>query len=346
VISATFVSPPAVSPPAISRLSAAWIISPRQDLTWFIGSALAGYLAVGLMWVGFPILLLQMIWFFGVDGPHVLATVTRTYFDKAERKKLGWFLWILVPLLLVGPAMALAGYASLFFLLAFCWQQFHVVKQHFGFVMLYKAKNRERDGTDRNLDRWFLLASLFVPLGLFLSRTHPAFHVYRVAEAAVAGYAILSAVWLLRQARKWRTGAEMNWPKLALLAAVVPLQWLALGFGARFGPAGVLQAAIPLGLFHGLQYHRLLWFHNTNRYSAPDARERNGLAAVLASKLGIYLTVAIGLNFLLSFLPPALFPYQTVQAAVWGVAFTHYCLDARIWHVRGDKELAAALHLA
>ena len=277
--------------------------------------------------------------------PHVFATVTRTYFDKAERKKLGWFLWILVPLLFVGPIMALAGYSSLFFLLAFCWQQFHVVKQHFGFVMLYKAKNRERDATDRKLDRYFLLASLFVPLGLFLLRTHPTARLPWVAPAAPGAYAILTAAWLLRQAQKWRAGAEMNWPKLALLAGVVPLQWLALGFGARFGPAGVLQAAIPLGLFHGLQYHRLLWFHNTNRYSSPDARERNGFAAVLASKVGLYLTVAIGLNFLLSFLPPLLFPHEAVQAAVWGVAFTHYCLDARIWHVRGDKELAAALHM-
>ena len=340
----TLASPIAAAPG--SRIRANWIISPREDLTWFIGSALAGYLAVALMWAGFPLLILQMIWFFGVDGPHVFATVTRTYFDKAERKKLGGFLWILVPLLFVGPIMALAGYASLFFLLAFCWQQFHVVKQHFGFVMLYKAKNRERDATDRKLDRYFLLASLFVPLGLFLLRTHPAVHIPWAAQVAIVAYAILTALWLLRQAQKWRAGAEMNWPKLALLAGVVPLQWLALGFGARFGPEGVLQAAIPLGLFHGLQYHRLLWFHNTNRYSAPDARERNGLAAVLASKVGFYLTVAIGLNFVLSFLPDALFPYQTVQAAVWGVAFTHYCLDARIWHVRGDKELAAALHMS
>ncbi len=63
----------------------------------------------------------------------------------------------------------------------------------------------------------------------------------------------------------------MNWPKLALLAGVVPLQWLALGFGARYGTAGALQASIPLGLFHGLQYHRLMWFHNRNRYSAPGS---------------------------------------------------------------------------
>ena len=213
--STTLASPIAAAPG--SRIRANWIISPREDLTWFIGSALAGYLAVGLMWAGFPLLILQMIWFFGVDGPHVFATVTRTYFDKAERKKLGWFLWILVPLLFVGPVMALAGYASLFFLLAFCWQQFHVVKQHFGFVMLYKAKNRERDATDRKLDRYFLLASLFVPLGLFLLRTHPAVHIPWAAQVAIVAYAILTALWLLRQSpemacgsRRWRLAqAEM-----------------------------------------------------------------------------------------------------------------------------------------
>jgi len=100
-----------------------------------------------------------------------------------------------------------------------------------------------------------------------------------------------------------------------------------------------------LGIFHGLQYHRLLWFHNHNRYSGPDAMERHGLAAALATKVPRYLAVAIGLNIVLNLLPAALFPYQTVQAAIWGLAFTHYCLDAKIWRVRSDKDLAAALHM-
>ncbi len=327
-----------------------WIISPREDGIWFIGSALAGYLAIALMWAGFPILPIQFIWFFAIDNPHVLATATRTYFDKEERRKLGWLLWIPVPLLLVGPAMTLLGKAAIFLLFAFCWQQFHVTKQHFGFMMLYKAKNGERDSTDRKLDRWFLLSSLFVPLALFVVRTEPWVAVlpglYWIKSAAFLGYGMLCAAWLLRQVQKLRSGAEMNWPKLALLAGVVPLQWLALGFGARFGPSGVLQAAIPLGIFHGLQYHRLLWFHNHNRYSAPDARERNGVAAALATRASRYFAVAIGLNLVLAFLPQALFPYQIVQTAMWGIPFTHFLLDAKIWHVRNDKALAAALHMS
>jgi hypothetical protein len=345
VSSATLPSPSSATAAPQPRRTA-WIISQRDDMTWFIGSALAGYLAILLMWSGFPLLPLQAVWFFGVDGPHVLSTVTRTYFDRAERKKQGWFLWIILPLLLIGPAMALTGHAAIFFLAAFCWQQFHVTKQHFGFVMLYKAKNRERGDLDRKLDRWFLLASLFVPLGLFILKTQKWNAPALLAQAALAAYAVLTAAWLGRQIQKLRTGESMNWPKLALIAAVAPLQWLALGFGARFGPEGVLQAAIPLGLFHGLQYHRLMWFHNRNRYTGPEAEEKHGLAAHLVSRVWVYLAVAIGLHFLLAFLPEFLFPYQTVTAAIWGIAFTHYCLDARIWRVRGDKELATVLRLA
>ncbi len=341
---ATVANPSPAFSPAFTGTN--WIISKREDLTWFIGSALAGYAAVALMWAGFPLLPLQAVWFFGVDGPHVLATVTRTYFDKAERKKLGWFLWILAPLLLVGPVAAIMGHAGAFFLAAFVWQQFHVVKQHFGFVMIYKAKNRERDALDRKLDRWFLLASLFAPLALFVVKTQHWFESNWLAPAVVAPYLALTAAWLIRQAVKLREGAQMNWPKVALLAGVVPLQWLALWYGARFGTAGALQASIPLGLFHGLQYHRLMWFHNHNRYSGPDAAERNGLAAKLASNVAIYAGVAIGLHFLLTFLPQVLFPGQVMQAAVWGIPFTHYLLDAKIWRVRSDKELAVALRLA
>jgi hypothetical protein len=349
--SSTVVSPAIGSPASGVRsgFHANWIISQREDLIWFIGSALAGYLAIALVWAGFPILPLQFIWIFVLDSPHVLATATRTYFDKSERRKLGWFLWIPIPLMLIGPAMALAGHAALFFLLAFCWQQFHVTKQHFGFLMIYKAKNRERDMLDRRLDRWFLLASLFLPLGMFVVRTEPWAQAVPglewIEKAAFIGYAGLGAAWLLRQAQKLRSRAEMNWPKVWLMLGVVPLQWLALLFAARSGPAGSILAAMPLGIFHGLQYHRLLWFHNHNRYSGPDARERHGLAAVLATKASRYMAAAIGLNLLLNLLPAALFPYQAVQAAIWGLAFTHYCLDAKIWRVRSDKELAVALRM-
>ena len=332
------------------KVRSPWIISQREDLIWFIGSALAGYLAVALMWAGFPILPIQFVWFFAIDNPHVVATATRTYFDKEERRKLGWLLWIPLPLMLLGPAAALLGQAALFLLFAFCWQQFHVTKQHFGFMMLYKAKQGERDRTDFKLDRWFLLASLFVPLALFIIKVEPWAanlpYVNWIKWMALASLTrALALVWLGRQIQKWQRGDKPNWQKLGLLAGVVPLQWIAIGFGASLGPKGILEAAIPLGIFHGLQYHRLMWFHNHNRYSASDSRERNGVAATLATRASRYFATAVGLNFALSFLPQALFPYEMVQTAMWGIPFAHYVIDAKIWHIREDKELAVALHM-
>ena len=342
--------PSQLNAPLAGRLPARWIISKREDLTWFIGSSLVSYVALGLMAAGFPVPIIQFVWFFLIDGPHVVSTVTRTYCDRAERKKLGWFLWLPVPLLLVGPAMALAGQASLFFLLAVAWQQFHIVKQHFGFMMLYKGKNRDRDRKDFLLDRWLLLSSLLVPFALFTVRTQPRLTeiaaLHWLLEMAMGAYAILAVLWLLRQIQKARAGMDMNLPKLGLLATVIPLQWIALLHASHYGAGGIIRAGIALGLFHSFQYHRLMWFHNRNRYTVPGAEERNGLAEWLARNLVVYLAVAVGLNFLLTSLPQVLFPVQTVQAAVWGVAFTHYMMDARIWHVRSDKELAAALHMA
>jgi|HubBroStandDraft_6_1064221.scaffolds.fasta_scaffold54229_2 hypothetical protein len=324
-----------------------WIISRRDDLIWFVGPALVGYASLVLLMAGFPLLLLTGIWLLGVDGPHVTGTVTRTYFDRQERRRLGWLLWALVPLLFIGPLAVYLGQASLFYLFAVCWQHYHITKQHVGFVMLWKAKNKERDATESRLDRWFLLASGVIPLALFVVKTRLSGSLVASILSAdmLATYAIFAVIFAVYQIRKWRAGKPMNTPKLLLLAGLVPLQWLAFGYAARFGPDGIVRAGIALGLFHSLQYHRLMWFHNKNRYQTPDARAKHGLAAVLAQKFGYYFAAAAGLYLIAEIIPPALLPTQWLPAAVWGINFMHYLLDSKIWRVRGDRELAAALHM-
>ncbi|MFN0104191.1 MAG: hypothetical protein ACKV2U_19165 [Bryobacteraceae bacterium] len=337
-----------MSAASIARPGPAWIISQRDDLVWFIGSALVGYLALALMWSGFPVFPILVIWMLGIDGPHVLATVTRTYFDRQARKELGPALWVIVPFMLVGPIAGYFGHLSLFFVFAVCWQHFHIVKQHYGFVMLYKAKNKERNRFDLKLDRWFLIGSLWVPLAGFVIATRGWLQPWAgmVWQGAVVLYLVLAGVWIGRQAVKYVRNETLNIPKVALIGAVVPLQWLAFHHATENGPDGIIRAAIALGLFHSLQYHRLLWFHNRNRYSVPDARERNGLAARLSDRVWIYMGVAIGLNFLLAVLPVAYSPWRDMAvAATWGFAFTHYFLDSKIWRVQGNRELAVALRL-
>ena len=249
----------------------------------------------------------------------------------------------------VGPAMVAMGHESLFYVLAVTWLHFHIAKQHFGFVMLYKHKNRERNRFDYFLDRYFLLASLMLPFLRFLGTTVALLKQSRAVNAAedllLIAYLLLLAVFVARQIQKICSGIPVNAPKLLLFLAVVPLQWLAFGYATTFGFEGIIRAGIVAGLFHSFQYHRLIWFHNHNRYSEPASESRFGLAATLARNFGYYALAAISLNLALNVLPAMMLPASPVKAAVWGFAFTHYCLDARIWKVRGNRELAAALRL-
>jgi hypothetical protein len=347
-MSSSAITPPFSQPIGIRPAATSWIISRRDDLLWFIGPAAVSYLALGLLVAGFPFTPIYLTWFLFVDGPHVMGTVTRTYMDKRERKRLGWFLWIIVPFVLIGPIMVWAGQSSLFYLFAVCWQHYHIAKQHLGFMMLWKAKNKERDPIDLKLDRWFMLASTVLPLAIFVIKTR--LMDWRPAQwlewSAMVAYGLFALIYVLHQVKKFRAGTPLNLPKLMLLAVLVPLQWIAFLYAASFGPDGVLRAGIILGLFHSFQYHRLMWFHNKNRYSAPQANEQFGLAAFFAKSLGNYLIVAIALHFALNVLPQAYFPaVQWLGAAIWGIPFTHYMLDSKIWRVRGDKELAAALRI-
>ncbi len=65
-----------------------WIINRRVDLGLIIGSALAGYLYLGLYTVvHVKISLLWWFWSVGFDGTHIFATASRTYFDAEARTR-------------------------------------------------------------------------------------------------------------------------------------------------------------------------------------------------------------------------------------------------------------------
>jgi hypothetical protein len=326
-----------------------WLVSQRDDLVWFIGSAAVGYLALTLFALGFPPQPIVLFWLIGVDGPHVFATATRSHFDRVERAKLGPWIWAFLPLMCVGPLFTLAGYHALFLVLAVTWQHFHIAKQHVGFVMLWRAKNAERDMKDMQLDKRMILTSTMLPLIAFLAWTELPHSQALTAAIGVAalGWLALGVRYAAVQIRRWRRGESMNTPKLLLQAVVPPLYAWAFYSAAQLGPEGIIRAGVAVGLFHSLQYHRLLWFHNKNRHRGPDASERHGpVASALAGSAVYYALAALGLNWVLSVTPTVLVDSDYVSAAVWGFAFSHYLLDAKIWHVRSDKELAQALGFA
>ena len=119
---------------AAPRIRFAWILDPKKDLRFYIGSALAGWLYVGVILFAIMTLenpledafavislgafeiplnlrfLVLISWAFILDAPHVWATLGRTLFDPDEwkvrrREILFSFVWFLV-----GPAFIFTPY--------------------------------------------------------------------------------------------------------------------------------------------------------------------------------------------------------------------------------------------
>ncbi|MGH9801393.1 MAG: hypothetical protein ACRD82_13590, partial [Blastocatellia bacterium] len=237
-----------------SYVSSNWLINKKSDWLWVMGGAIVSYVILAAFAAGFSIVPMSFVMLLLLESPHVFATATRSYLDPAERKRFGWFLWLIVPLTLLGPAMVWLGLAQPFFVFAFCWLHVHYAKQHLGFVMLYKRKAGEFE--DAKPDKYFLLTSLTLPVALFFARDYLTSSII-IGSAMV--YWVIAGLYAARQFGK----QKIVLPKLLLMFLIIPLQWLAFWYAAYSGH-GIKVAGILIGLGHALQYHKLTrLYHKT-----------------------------------------------------------------------------------
>jgi hypothetical protein len=342
-------------------LSLRWIIGARDDLVWFIGSVVTSYALFALyVWGLVPLVPMVAAWAILVDAPHVFATFSRTYFDREERRARARLLWWSLLFFAAGPLAVVAGLGFLFFFLAALWAYYHLVKQHYGFMVLYKKKNRDLDPADNFLDRAFLLLAFTYPFVRFVARDGEALR--RVPEALHAWLGMLEAVllaatflaavaWVARQGQRALLGLPLDVPKYLLLAAAVPMHWVVLLTPMPHKPIAIVAM---LTIYHNLQYHRLVWFHNRKyRGGGDDGRGRHGAAEFISRRLFHYL--ALGVIFGVWYqVPrqyvnhasdPEAFVTQLFSGFLWGYALLHYHLDSKIWRVRRDPSVGAALRM-
>src|SRR6201991_4033956 len=192
--------------PIANVVSLRWIISARDDLIWFIGSVVSSYLLLFLYVKGIlPLAIMAAGWAIFIDAPHVFGTFSRTYFDRTERKNRARLLWGSLLFFAVGPVMVLAGAGFVFFFIAALWAYYHLVKQHYGFMVLYKKKNGDLARIDNALDRLFLLFAFNYPFVEFIARDPEAMArvpavlhggVNGLSRILLAGTILLFVLWL------------------------------------------------------------------------------------------------------------------------------------------------------
>jgi hypothetical protein len=333
--------------PAPSRvgLSSRWIIGRGVDLSLVIGSALAGYVYL-VLFAAVQVKFSYLWWFWsvGFDGTHIFATASRTYFDREARmRNRSLFYGGLAVFFSIGPLLVLAGQVHLLVLIVGTWAYYHVIAQHYGFLMLYKVKNRDLNPLDNRLDRLFLLVMTIAPPFHRFFIHHPAELGLKwgVPQSEPEMWILVGGVavaWVGRQFLRLRTGQTIDLPKYLLLLAVVPLHWIVFAYLSW-------QAAVPtVSIVHNLQYHAIVWFHNRNRYSADDRFGR--IPSAVSRSLLAY--IAVGLVFSALYRVPGAALGKVSEIAFGffcGFGMTHYYLDSRIWRVRHDASLREALQL-
>ena len=352
--------------PETKALSVRWLISARDDLVWFIGSVITSYALLVLYVSGIlPLVPMVAAWAILIDAPHVFGTFSRTYFDRTERQNRARLLWGSLLFFAVGPVMVWLGAGLVFFFIAALWAYYHLVKQHYGFMVLYKKKNGDLAPIDNALDRLLLLFAFNYPFVAFIARDPEAMarvpavlqsSVNALAMLLLAGTIALAILWLGRQIQRLITAQSLDVPKYLLLAAAIPMHWVVLLTPMPHKPIAIVAI---LTIYHNLQYHRLIWFHNRKYVTGSEARQKYGAAELISRRLLFY--VLFGVVFGLIYQGPRqVLGYVSLQRSpteqsfliqmgisfLWGYAFIHYYLDSKIWRVRRDPSVGQALKMS
>jgi len=318
------------------------------DLSFVIGSGLAGYVYLALYTaLHLPASFLWWFWSLGFDGTHIFGTASRTFFDREARSRHRALLFgSLLFFFSLGPVMVLAGGKGYLALLVAVWAYYHVMRQHYGFLVLYKVKNHDLRPIDNHLDRMFLGVMLIFPPFLRFFIRHPKelglpFSLARYETAAWVAVGVTVGIYLARQIVRMANREPWNGPKYLLFAAVIPLHWLTFSLVSW-------QAATPIvTIVHNLQYHALIWFHNRNRYGSEESPARNGVVPSTVGK-NLLAYAMFGLVFSAAYRIPGAH-LQSISDLAFGFfcgfGLTHYFLDSRIWRVRHDPGLRQALQI-
>jgi hypothetical protein len=169
-----------------------------------------------------------------------------------------------------------------------------------------------------------------------------------LSDVLLIGF-VVTGIWYIFSIFKWyRSGEPLNIPKLLFFTVVLLTNNFILHLELP-----LIMYVVCLTIFHNLQYHRIIRFHNVNKYSSPEAPQRNGFAVTLTNKLGSFAVLAIifSLFYVLSKAGNEIFNKNemlnyTISSILWGVAFHHYVLDSVIWKIKKSKNLVSDLKVA
>lgn len=369
-----------VTKAALLKTNNLWIMSKHQDLFWIFGGALASLLVLATLLL-YPISLLWVYWIWIIifDNTHLWSTYSRTYFDKnflKENKPLIWgsLIFFFIPILFAfyyawNPNKQ---FLDTFLFLAQTWAIYHVVRQHYGYLSLYDRKNTTSH-INHLINKYFLFILIggsylhflfFHPFNRKVAGFSPIEENSITLKLAVLLKIILMAALFFYAIRSFIKRKEISFQAIFFNLACILLYGSIFLYFAYLEPfftsaTSPLQffmgVGIMISIFHDLQYHGLVWYHNKNKYANQTEKSAGnpfGLATILNRNFFSYCFFALVFSIFYGVFLWFTGEYPWLDGKVyqsgfipiafgvwWGFLFHHYYLDQKIWHIKKSLDL-------
>jgi hypothetical protein len=334
------------------RVRARWLVSARYDIFFFIASAalvlafaslhelIAATEAVRSLGVDANLAIYFLFTAF-FDHPHIFQSFSRSHVDRAELERhRRLHTWGLAAFIVAGYAILAVGLERQMIVFAAFFGTWHIVRQHWGFIRLYKALNNDWDPLDARLETALyyigMLAIVLVGYSDISRRTvvygeltAPFFAVPEwIAYPSYYLFLALLGLYLLRQLSHVIGGRPLNLPKLLLMASAM---------GSHFYVHMV--AALPFlateaieTVYHDVQYQGFIRHYQKRRHGRGLALRFLLLAmlyGLLVGSLEVWALLQRSLRWVVE-------PFAMV-------VIYHYYADGKLWRTREAPELREAL---
>lgn len=333
-----------IAVPVASR----WIVSRRYDLLFFIGSCVLTFgvfgfysLAQRLHFLRADSVLVTYFLFTAFfDHPHIFQTFSRTHWDKSEfEKRRGLYTWGLAAFVAGGLVIVALGWEPQLIVFSALYGSWHIVKQHYGFLKVYKGINQDTEPVDNWLDYSVFYTGMFACLFNDYSGVRGPSVIYGTIQAQFPSlpasmgevtwtvFLVLLVLFGARQTWRSMEGKSLNTPKLLLLAAALSTHFFVFFVAAT--PFLVAEALETI--YHDVQYHG--WIMHFQRKRFPEVKR------VAMKWLGVALLygIIVGVIEIMDLIHRGLAMWLFVPFTM-AVLF-HYYVDGLIWKFRDYPDL-------
>lgn len=318
-----------------------FIVSPLYDSVFFLGSPLVAVAVVFSLASVLPAVTVESgVLVYMAIGHHV-PTFLRAYGDPDEYAR-NRFRLLVIPALVLPLIVAAVLLDSRLLGMIFIWDQYHFVRQHYGFMRIYDAKNKSLATGRVNLDQLmcfsvfiaiiahsdfysFIYTGALLDLGVvFPTWIGPLVRNVSLAAAIGIGFA-----WVVHLLRRLSSGEPVSVLKLAITGTTYAVWYYA--YVVLSNPA----LSYPISsFFHCFQYDALAWHYNQAKAKTLERSPGNALFRYIHSSKHVWLYIgAIGSYGLLSHFGTLVVP-SLILVLNRTTAILHYYFDSFIWRVR------------